>query len=45
MLPAPSRHEGRGQRGVDKVERDRVIDDSAQAGWKHQPSLGAAILI
>jgi hypothetical protein len=29
---APSRHESRGQRRVEKIYRDRIIDDAAQPG-------------
>ena len=42
---APSRYESRGRGGVEKVDRDRIVDDSAQAGRCHRPAVSAAVLV
>src|SRR6266568_9041599 len=43
--PAPARDKGAGERRVAKMDRDRVIEHTAQPGGGHRPALGAAIIV
>lgn len=39
---APSRYESRGQRRLEKIDRDRIVDDDAQPSRGHRPAISAA---
>jgi hypothetical protein len=41
---APAGHESCGRRGVEEIDRDRIVDDAAQPGWRHCPAIGGVDL-
>jgi hypothetical protein len=42
---APPGDKGASQRGIVEIDRDCVVQDAVQAGWRHHPAIGAAIRV
>jgi hypothetical protein len=42
---APSRQESRSQRGVEEIDRDRIVDNAGQPGRGHRPAIGTTVLV